>query len=141
VSWAKRGCSATIRYTGAGTTVQLAGSFNAWKPAAMPKVGAAYETTLQPGVGLESGKRYAYKFVVDGEWRLDRAAAWRIPDGSCMNSGVLMPDCQAGPEIVAQPVEATATSVKARVRVLAAANLLRSLWASTSLMGSTNRLL
>jgi neopullulanase len=126
VSWGRRPCTATLRYSGPGQNVQLAGSFTGWKPIAMQQVGGAFEHTLEPGADLESGKRYAYKFIVDGEWRLDRTAALRLPDGDCMNSGVQMPDCLAGPEVVGEATEATASgdqgTVKARFKVAAAAD-------------------
>ena len=121
VTWSKRTCSTTLRYTGSGNVVQVAGSFNNWTKVTMPKVGTGWELTLQPGNGIDSGKRYAYKFIVDNNWVLDRAAPLRMADGSCMNSGFQMPDCQAGPEIGAEPMTTSgAGTAKARFKVLAA---------------------
>jgi neopullulanase len=126
VTWSPRPCSTTVRYTGSGGTVQVAGSFTSWKPVAMQAVAGGFEYTLQPGTGLESGKRYPYKFVVDSNWVLDRSAAWRMFDGNCLNSALLMPDCQNGPEIVADKTQASLSgsqgSATVSFKVLASAD-------------------
>ncbi len=52
-----------------GKNVAVAGSFNEWKPAKLmtDKLGNGVYTAIML---LEPG-RYEYKFVVDGDWKLD----------------------------------------------------------------------
>ena len=49
--------------------VCLAGDFNKWKPEPMKKCECGFvgSVKLEPGV-------YQYKFVVDGQWRIDPSA-------------------------------------------------------------------
>jgi len=69
-----------FRFTGAASTVHLAGEFNSWSTSADPMTKAAdgsftLTKALAPG-------RYAYKFVVDGSnWKEDPAAAEFVDDG------------------------------------------------------------
>lgn len=69
-----------------GSTVYLAGTFNNWDPKARPMKqkpgGGHYEATLrlQPGI-------YEYKFIVNGEWRIDpECAEWTPNDHGSLNS-------------------------------------------------------
>ena len=62
----------------------LAGDFNGWDPHADPMVKKAgifsITRNLAPG-------EYQYKFVVDGQWCVDPAAASQVPnDAGSMNS-------------------------------------------------------
>ena len=49
-TFGKRACSLTLRYTGAGNEVKLAGEFTDWATAARPmtKTATGFELTLQP---------------------------------------------------------------------------------------------
>ncbi len=127
-TWAKRDCSYTIKYFAPGASkVLLAASFTTWDKhaIAMTKKGSTWETTITPnGTTQVSGTRYPYKFIVDGSWTLDKAAPLRVFDGNCINSGFLLPPCDAAPEI--KPGKLTATyssgkgSAKVKVAILAA---------------------
>ena len=60
------------------TVVNLAGTFNDWRPEATPMVALGRgrwvkELTLPPGV-------YEYRVVVDGEWMPDPQAAQTTPN-------------------------------------------------------------
>lgn len=74
--------------------VFLAGSFNDWHPTAFPLVRLdegrwAKELVLPPG-------RYEYRFVVDGEWIADPAAAESVPNGcGGFNSVIVVPGLNA----------------------------------------------
>ena len=83
----KGGKKGTVRFTvrpdGGARKVQLAGSFNDWKPVAMRKQkdGAfAFLATIPPGT-------YEYKFIVDGQWVVDPDnSAWALNPYGAMNS-------------------------------------------------------
>lgn len=61
----------------ASRSVFLAGSFNGWGlPVAMTRVGDAWECVLRLDVG-----EYRYKFVVDGEWRVDETRLSEVVEG------------------------------------------------------------
>lgn len=70
--------------------VCLAGTFNAWHPAATPMVALGdgrwvKELTLTPG-------RYEYRFVADGEWLADPGAAEVAENGfGGLNSVLVVP--------------------------------------------------
>lgn len=127
-TWGTRSCEVTLRWSGGGTSVAVAGDFDGWTPRPMsdPRGDGAFEITLGPADGLVPGQLHAYKLVVDGTWILDDAAAYRKYDGGCLNSAFLAPACDAGPEIVGAPVTTTfdvASSrgtAHARVTLLAA---------------------
>lgn len=57
--------------------VYLAGDFNDWNPRSdrMVKRDGAFQKKMK----LQSGS-YEYKFVVDGEWRIDPAASEQRPN-------------------------------------------------------------
>lgn len=71
--------------------VLLAGSFYDWHPAACPLIHPgegrwAKELALPPG-------HYEYRFVVDGEWMADPAAAEGVPNGcGGVNSVLVVPN-------------------------------------------------
>ncbi len=127
-NWARRSCNVTVRFAPApgASTVLLAGDFTGWAdhPIAMtdPDGDGVYSVTVGPENGLVRGQLHAYRVVVDGNYLLDPAATHRKFDGACINSGLLAPACDAGPEIIPEgDLTATfdsATSLgRAQVRV------------------------
>ena len=107
--WPTRDCTLTLRYDDAAGGVQVAGQFTDWaaNPIAMRRDANGFTLTLGPDDGLLPGQRYAYKIIVDGQWRIDPGARLRQYDGDCVNSGLRAPACDAQPEIIAAPVTAT----------------------------------
>ena len=81
-----RGNKVTFTYTGTGSNVYVAGSFNSWSSSAakMTKSGSTFTYTceLKPG-------RYEYKFVVDGSWINDPGNP--LITGSDKNNFILVP--------------------------------------------------
>jgi CubicO group peptidase (beta-lactamase class C family) len=75
-------------YEGA-KVVNLAGTFNDWKPAAIVCGKEQGEWTCR--VDLKPGK-YFYKFIVDGNWILDPANPASEPDGRGNTNSVLVKD-------------------------------------------------
>lgn len=61
----------------AGDEVFLAGDFNNWNPRSHRMTGK--EGAFQKKLKLAPG-RHEYKFVVDGEWRIDPSAAEQQPN-------------------------------------------------------------
>ena len=123
--FAARACTLTMKYSGSGSTVKIAGEFSGWESGAvtMTKNGGAFEATLSPSATLEAGKLYGYKLIVDGNWRLDPEGKYRKIIGGQMNSGLMLPTCAAGPEIVSGKVDAStgaSGAMKVRVDVRAA---------------------
>ncbi|MCW5831273.1 MAG: hypothetical protein KIS78_02300 [Labilithrix sp.] len=119
----KRECTLTVTWTGGGDDVKLAGEFTGWADAPVPmtKAGGAHAVTLSPGANLVGGQLYAYKIIVDGDWRLDPNNRYRKLVGGEMNSGLVLPACAAGPETLSGKVAVTAGGdMKVRVRVRAA---------------------
>ena len=55
----------TIRWRGEAREVKLAGEFNNWEPETITREGESWVRVLSLAPG-----QYAYKFVVDGEWRV-----------------------------------------------------------------------
>lgn len=108
-TWSKRTCSVTIKYTGTGTKVTVAGDFTDWGTSPLPMSGSAgnFTLTVSPGAKLQGGELHGYKFVVDGNWVMDDAAPWRKFDQDCINSAFRMPDCDAAPEIQADALKVT----------------------------------
>lgn len=123
-TFTKRDCALTVRWEGGGSDVKIAGEFTspAWSEVPMTKSGGAHEVTLSPGNGVEGGKLYAYKLVVDGQWKIDPSAAYRKIVGGQMNSGLVLPACGAGPETRANKVTVNGGEMKVRVRVRSAAD-------------------
>jgi 1,4-alpha-glucan branching enzyme len=63
--------------------VLLVGDFNGWKPAEMKKQKDGHFAAL---VGLPPGT-YEYKFIVDGQWRVDPDnSAWALNPHGTLNS-------------------------------------------------------
>lgn len=71
--------SATLTYKGDSSgTVQAAGEFSNWQPVDMNYVNDEWLLILD---GLEAGKSYQYKFIINGQWGLDPNAA-SVDDGN-----------------------------------------------------------
>ena len=123
--FAARACTLTMKYTGNAGTVKIAGEHTGWEAGAiaMTKNGNTFEATIAPSATAEGGKLYAYKLIVDGNWRLDPEGRYRkIVDGQ-MNSGLMLPACAAGPEVISGKVDANASgAMKVRVDVRAASD-------------------
>ncbi len=72
-----------------GSMVFVAGTFNGWDPRANPlkesPPGGAYAATvpLLPG-------RYEYKFVINGDWRIDPSAAEAVSNGLGSKNSVII---------------------------------------------------
>ncbi len=73
------GDGVVFSYAGSGSTVSLAGEFNNWDMAADPMAKQA-DGSFRLVKKLEPG-RYAYKFVVDGQWQADAQAKEMVDDG------------------------------------------------------------
>lgn len=73
-------CEVTFRYAGSDADhVVVAGDFNAWSEHAHPmqRTDDGFAIT----VPLERGRRYGYRFLVDGRWQDDPTAAEYEPNG------------------------------------------------------------
>ena len=109
--WPVRACSLSLRYrpTAPVAQVLVAGPFTGWGaqpwPLEGPNADGVFAITLQPSSELEPGHRYAYRFIVDGQWSLDPEAALQAFDGECLNSAFEMPACTLRPEVTVQPVQ------------------------------------
>ncbi len=111
----ERTCETVFSYTGAGTSVLLAGEWDWSAPEEMLPDGQGGFTltkTLPPGI-------HAYKLIVDGEWILDPDNAYRKYDGGVENSGVRVPDCTE-PLLLLDSFDLADQSASARVRFLRA---------------------
>ena len=120
----KRDCTLTVRWEGGGSDVKIAGEFTSWADGAlsMTKNGDAHEIVLSPGANLVGGQLYAYKIITDGTWRLDPQNRYRkILDGQ-MNSGLVLPACEAGPETLSSKVDVNGADMKVRITVRSAAD-------------------
>jgi len=119
-----RDCTLTIRWEGGGTDVKIAGEFTSWADGAlsMTKSGNAHEILLSPGAGLVGGQLYAYKIITDGTWRLDPNNRYRKIVDNQMNSGLVLPACEAGPETLSSKVDVNGSAMKVRVTVRSAAD-------------------
>ncbi len=106
VAFSKRACSLTLRVAGPGNDVRLAGEFTDWEAGALPltKAASGFEITLSPSAKLQGGILYGYKIIVDQQWKLDPAGAYRKIVGGEMNSGLKLPECEAGPELISEKV-------------------------------------
>ena len=121
----RRECGVELAYSGPANLVQVAGEFTRWgeAPLAMtPTLVDRFTLRLGPGDGLTPGEVYAYKLIVDGEWRLDPGQTRQKYDGNCVNSAFRLPDCDARPDLsVAETLQVTATGeLTARIRLSAA---------------------
>jgi 1,4-alpha-glucan branching enzyme len=72
-----------------GRRVFVAGSFNGWDPAANPMMDNPDSGHYKAAIRLPPG-RHEYKFVVDGEWRVDPKCPARVSTGSGMENSVLV---------------------------------------------------
>lgn len=126
-----RACAVTVRYASPGAgQVLIAGDFTDWQDGALPLTDddndGVFERTIGTEDGLSPGETYAYKLIVDGDWRLDPQARRQKIDGACVNSAFRVPACDAGPEIRAEPVEVRVSDgrgeLTARLRVSAASD-------------------
>lgn len=63
------------RHSGEAKKVFLVGGFNDWTPEPMPLMNDEFRLSLHLAPG-----RYEYKFLVDGEWCNDSAAAESAPN-------------------------------------------------------------
>jgi WD40 repeat protein len=78
--------------------VFLAGEFNHWSTTATP-MQRGDEGKWNANISLPPGK-HSYKFMVDGEWKIDDANPERTPDGfGGMNSVVTVSDVAADPVV------------------------------------------
>jgi len=118
-SFGKRSCTLTIPYGGAGTDVKIAGEFTDWatSPLALTKTNSGFAITLQPGPKLQGGVLYAYKLITDGTWKLDPAGRYRKIIGGEMNSGLKLPACDTGPELLADKVAVTSAGATGEMKV------------------------
>ncbi|MDB4935950.1 MAG: Periplasmic alpha-amylase [Labilithrix sp.] len=127
-TFGKRECSLTVRYAGGGNEVKLAGEFTDWQNGALPmtKTATGFELTLQPSAKLQGGILYGYKLVVDGTWKIDPAGKYRKIIGGEMNSGLELPECDSGPELLSEKVAVASAGstgeMKVRVTVRAASD-------------------
>ena len=69
-----------------GSTVLLAGTFNNWDPQANPMTDNSDSGRHTATLRLPPG-RHEYKFVVNGEWRVDpNCPDWVLNDQGSLNS-------------------------------------------------------
>ena len=61
--------------------VFLAGEMNGWNPQGTAMSDADGDGTFEAVVPLETGRKFAYKFVIDGNWTTDEGAAEFVDDG------------------------------------------------------------
>ena len=94
---------AHVRYTAGGYyEVKLAGEFTDWATGALPmtKTATGFEITLSPSAKLQGGILYGYKLIADGNWKIDPAGKYRKIIGGEMTSGLQLPECDAGPDLL-----------------------------------------
>ncbi|MBX3234433.1 MAG: hypothetical protein KIT84_09430 [Labilithrix sp.] len=124
--FAARPCGTTIRYEGPGNDVKIAGEFTSppWAEGAqaLTKTGSAFEITIAPSATAAPGQVYGYKLIVDGNWHIDPANKYRKIVGGQMNSGLVLPACEAGPELRSGKVAIDGGTMKVRVDVLGASD-------------------
>ena len=71
-----------------GAAVRVAGTFNAWAPAALPLAFSARDGEFEATVELPPGQ-YLYKFVIDGKWVATPNAPTTADDGAGIVNNVL----------------------------------------------------
>jgi glycosidase len=89
-------CTATIRYTGTGTSVSLRGDFapDGWTTGVpMMQVNGGWEAT----VPANDQQVIVYKFVVDGTWMADPENPRKSPDSYGAFNSVMRVDCSHCP--------------------------------------------
>ena len=79
---------AVFTYSGPGSSVNVAGEFNGWDMNADPMTKQA-DGSFRLVKNLDPG-RYAYKFVVDGQWTTDPDAKETVDDGFGGKNAVLV---------------------------------------------------
>lgn len=127
-SFGKRACTLTLRVSDPANEVKLAGEFTDWQNGALPmtKTASGFELTLSPSAKLQGGILYGYKIIADGSWKLDPGGKYRKIIGGEMNSGLKLPECDAGPELLSEKVAVTKSGdvgeMKVRVTVHAASD-------------------
>ena len=121
----KRSCNLRLRYKGTAGSVKVAGEFTDWatSPVDMTRTGDGFSVDLAPGPKLEAGKLYGYKLIIDGNWTLDPDGKYRKIVADTMNSGLQLPTCAAGPELLPEKLTSSAAGdAKVRVRVATASD-------------------
>ena len=103
-------------WTGEGSTVNLAGEFNAWSTSADP-MAKQPDGTFSLTKKLAAG-RYGYKFVVDGNWKADPSVTDGVDDGFGGKNSVVTVGGAAAP---ATAVAAAAPAKRPHPPVLARA--------------------
>ena len=69
-----------------GSKVFVAGTFNNWDPTSKPMKAAAADGRYRAVLMLPPG-HYEYKFVIDGDWRIDVGnPRWSPNDAGTLNS-------------------------------------------------------
>jgi 1,4-alpha-glucan branching enzyme len=63
-----------------GSKVCVAGTFNNWNPTANPLKDNPDSGHFKTTIKLSPG-RHEYKFIVNGEWRVDPKCSIRVPNG------------------------------------------------------------
>lgn len=127
-TFGKRACTLTLRVTDPAGEVKLAGEFTDWQNGALPmtKTASGFEVTLSPSAKLQGGILYGYKIIADGTWKLDPSGRYRKIIGGEMNSGLKLPECDAGPELLSEKVAVNKSGdlgeMKVRVTVRAASD-------------------
>lgn len=118
-TFGKRSCDLTVRFDGTANEVKLAGEFTDWEKAPLPmtKTASGFELTLQPGTKLQGGVLYGYKLITDGTWRIDPAGKYRKIISGEMNSGLKLPECDAGPELLSEKVAVTKAGDQGEMKV------------------------
>lgn len=117
--FAQRSCTVAVRYQGNAREVKVAGEFTNWAASARPmtRTTAGFELVLSPEQGLEAGKLYGYKLVVDGVWIIDPNAPYRKIVGDTMNSALRLPTCETGPEVLPGKLTTSLTGNRGTARV------------------------
>jgi neopullulanase len=127
-TFGKRACTLTLRVSDPASEVKLAGEFTDWQNGALPmtKTASGFELTLSPSAQLQGGILYGYKIIADGNWKLDPTGSYRKIIGGEMNSGLKLPECDAGPELLSEKVAVTKAGdigeMKVRITVRAASD-------------------
>ena len=94
----------TFTWTGGGSAVSVAGEFNNWDVAADPMVKQA-DGSFRLVKKLNPG-RYAYKFVVDGQWKPDPGAKETVDDSFGGKNSLVVVGGTAAPAPAATPAAA-----------------------------------
>lgn len=77
------------------STVEVAGSFDGWKgrvPLAHKVSKRVFEGVVPLRIPIEKGRRYAYKFIVDGHWVLDAGLPTELDESFHANHVLVVQD-------------------------------------------------